>query len=198
MSSSARTTRGSSPTASFRISGDRTAGRRSSAGSSSRTNSWAPWKPICAALIRKIETRSPLPAVRLRALRRLTDAGVNAGLIVAPVLPGITDDVPHLEALFGAAREAGARFVHAGPLRLYAAVRHRFLPLLGEHFPELQERYRRAYARTSGAPRDYAAALARRVKRLQRKYGFRVNDGMQDRYARRLAPPLAPVLARGS
>ena len=144
---------------------------------------------VDAALIRKIETRSPLPAVRLRALRRLTDAGVNAGLIVAPVLPGITDDVPHLEALFGAAREAGARFVHAGPLRLYAAVRHRFLPLLGEHFPELQERYRRAYARTSGAPRDYAAALARRVKRLQRKYGFRMNDGMQDRYTRRLAPP---------
>src|SRR5437764_241375 len=51
---------------------------------------------VDAALIRKIETRSPLPAVRLRALRRLTDAGVNAGLIVAPVLPGITDAVPHL------------------------------------------------------------------------------------------------------
>src|SRR6058998_3231113 len=143
---------------------------------------------VDAGLIRKVEVRSPMPAVRLRALRRLTEAGVNAGLIVAPVLPGITDDVPHLEALFGAAREAGARFVHAGPLRLYAAVRHRFLPLLGEHFPELQERYRRAYARTSGAPRNYAAALARRIKRLQRKYGFRTNDGMQDRYERRLAP----------
>ena len=71
---------------------------------------------VDATLIRKIETRSPLPAVRLRALKRLTDAGVNAGLIVAPVLPGISDDVPHLEALFGAAREVGARFVHAGPL----------------------------------------------------------------------------------
>src|SRR6266516_4001793 len=115
------------------------------------------------------------------------NVGVNAGLIVAPVLPGISDDVPHLEALFGAAREAGARFVHAGPLRLYAAVRDRFLPVLEEHFPELQERYWRAYARTSGAPRNYAAALARRIKRLQRKYGFRTNDGMQDRYERRLA-----------
>jgi len=60
--------------------------------------------------------------------------------------------------------------------------------VLEEHFPELQERYRRAYARTSGAPRNYAAALARRIKRLQRKYGFRTNDGMQDRYERRLAP----------
>jgi DNA repair photolyase len=65
------------------------------------------------ALIRALETRSPMPAVRLRALQRLTEAGVNAGLIVAPVLPGITDDVPSLEALFQAARAAGARFLTA-------------------------------------------------------------------------------------
>src|SRR5881296_1482062 len=137
---------------------------------------------VDAALIRKIETRSPLPAVRLRALRRLTDAGINAGLIVAPVLPGITDDAPHLEALFQAAREAGARFVHAGPLRLYAAVRDRFLPVLDAHFPRLTERYRRAYARQSGAPRDYTRALAGRITRLQRRFGFPVNEGLVDRY----------------
>ncbi len=136
-------------------------------------------------LIRRVEVRSPMPAVRLRALKRLTDAGINAGLIVAPVLPGITDDVPHLEALFRAAHEAGARFVHTGPLRLYPAVRERFLPVLEQHFPPLAERYRRAYARRSAAPPDYAAALTRRIKRLQRKFGFPANDGMQDRYTRR-------------
>src|SRR5947208_2954603 len=141
-----------------------------------------------AALIRRLETPPPMPAARLRALRKLTAAGVNAGLIVAPVLPGITDDVPHLEALFQAAREAGARFVHAGPLRLYPAVRDRFLPVLDAHFPHLSERYRRAYARASGAPRLYAAALGRRVRRLQRRLGFPENEGMRDRYASRLAP----------
>ncbi|HEU5260669.1 MAG TPA: radical SAM protein [Gemmatimonadales bacterium] len=141
---------------------------------------------VDAPLVRKVEARSPMPAVRLRALRRLADAGVNAGLIVAPVLPGITDDVPRLEALFQAAREAGARFVHAGPLRLYPAVRDRFLPILERHFPTLAERYRRAYARTSSAPREYAAALTRRIRRLQRKFGFPANDGMADRYGRRL------------
>ena len=109
---------------------------------------------VDAGLIRKIEARSPVPGVRLRALKRLTDAGVRAGLIVAPVLPGITDDVAHLEALFQAAREAGARFVHAGALRLYPAVRDRFLPLLREQFPGLEQRYRRAYARSLGAPRQ--------------------------------------------
>ena len=141
---------------------------------------------VDAGLIRKIEARSPVPGVRLRALKRLTDAGVRAGLIVAPVLPGITDDVAHLEALFQAAREAGARFVHAGALRLYPAVRDRFLPLLREQFPGLEQRYRRAYARSLGAPRQYAAALRQRVQRLQQKYGFPVNEGMQDRYERRL------------
>jgi DNA repair photolyase len=121
--------------------------------------------------------------VRLRALAQLVAAGINAGLIVAPVLPGISDDLPQLEALFRAAREAGARFVHAGPLRLYPAVRDRFLPVVDAQFPELAERYRRAYARSSGAPRAYAAALQRRIQRLQRQFGFPVNEGMQDRYA---------------
>ena len=137
---------------------------------------------VDARIIRRVEARSPLPAVRLRALAKLTGAGINAGLIVAPVLPGITDDRPHLEALFRAAREAGARFVHGGPLRLYPAVRDRFLPVLAAHYPGLTERYRRAYARASHAPRDYARALAARLKALQGRFGFPVNDGMVDRY----------------
>jgi len=143
---------------------------------------------VDVALIRQVEARSPMPAVRLRALKRLAHAGVRVGLIVAPVLPGITDDVPHLEALFQAAREAGARFVHAGPLRLYSAVRDRFLPMLEERFPHLVARYRRAYDGRSGAPRDYARALAARIKKLQARFGFPVNEGMADRYGRRLTP----------
>ena len=67
------------------------------------------------ALIRALEARSPIPAVRLRALKRLTDAGVNAGLIVAPVLPGITDDVPRLDALFHAARRRRRPVPHREP-----------------------------------------------------------------------------------
>jgi len=142
-----------------------------------------------AALVRRVEARSPVPAARLRALRKLADLGINAGLIVAPVLPGISDDVAHLEALFQAAREAGARFVHAGPLRLYGGVRDCFLPVLEAQFPHLTERYTRAYGRHTNAPREYAAALKRRVQRLQAKYGFPVNRGMEDRYQRRRPAP---------
>lgn len=141
---------------------------------------------VDADLVRTLEARSPLPAARLRGLAKLTAAGINAGLIVAPVLPGITDDLPHLEALFGAAREAGARFLHAGPLRLYPAIRDRFLPLLEQHFPNLAARYRTAYAGSGSAPRAYGRALSRRIKRLQARFGFTVNDGMVDRYRSRL------------
>jgi DNA repair photolyase len=144
---------------------------------------------VDAELIRKVEARSPSPAVRLRALRRLTAAGINAGLIVAPVLPGITDDRPHLEAVFKAAHDAAARFVHAGPLRLYAGVKDRFLPVLEAEFPHLVERYARAYAHYSNAPRAYANALRRRIQRLQAQFGLPVNQGLQDRYRRRRPAP---------
>ena len=134
------------------------------------------------AIIKRFEARSPRPAVRLRALAKLRAAGIHAGLIIAPVLPGITDDLSHLEALFQAAREAGAQFAHAGPLRLYQGVRGRFLPVLEEHSPRLGERYARAYATRSAVPDTYARALAARIKTLQARYGFPVNDGMKDRY----------------
>ncbi|MFN2572083.1 MAG: radical SAM protein [Gemmatimonadales bacterium] len=135
-----------------------------------------------ALLARKLEARSPVPSARLRALRKLVDAGINAGLIVAPVLPGITDDVRHLDGLFRAAHDAGARFIHAGALRLYAAVRDRFLSVLAEHYPELVPRYERAYARQAGAPREYGKALSLRIEKLRRKYGIENDSAMTDRY----------------
>lgn len=144
---------------------------------------------VDADVVRSVEARSPHPAARLRGLARLTAAGINAGLIVAPVLPGITDDVAALRALFAAARDAGARFVCAGPLRLYPAVRDRFLPVLAERFPALSDRYRAAYGRAISAPPAYARALQRRVRRLQAEFGFRPNQGMVDRY--RTAIPVA-------
>ena len=151
-----------------------------------------------AALARKLEARSPVPGARLRALRKLVDAGVHAGLIVAPVLPGITDDIAHLDALFAAAKDAGARFVHAGALRLYAAVRDRFYMVLEEHFPELVARYQRAYTRQAGAPKEYAKALSRRVEKLRRKHGFKNHAGMIDRYRPSNMPVQGELQLRGS
>jgi len=151
-----------------------------------------------AALARKLEARSPVPAARLRALGKLVDAGVNAGLIIAPVLPGITDDVAQLDTLFAAAKRAGARFIHAGPLRLYPAIRDRFLPVLREHFPDLVPKYSRAYAGHGYAPRDYAKALSRRIEKLRRKHGFKSQSAMFDRYRPAKMPVQGELELRGS
>jgi len=151
-----------------------------------------------ARLARKLEARSPVPAARLRALGKLVDAGVNAGLIIAPVLPGITDDVARLDTLFAAAKRAGARFIHAGPLRLYPAIRDRFLPVLEEHFPDLVPKYQRAYAGHGYAPRDYAKALSRRIEKLRMKHGFKNKSAMFDRYRPANMPVQGEFELRGS
>ena len=88
-----------------------------------------------ARLARLLELRSPVPAARLRALRRLTEAGVHAGLLVAPIIPGVTDDWAGLARLMEAAKEAGARYVVGSALRLGPAARHRFLPFLDPGVP---------------------------------------------------------------
>lgn len=127
-------------------------------------------------LIRAFEARSPMPHTRLRALRRLADAGINAGLLIAPVLPGITDGVSHLRGLLAAAKQHGARFAHPSPLRMYRAVRPVFLPALERHFPALVPRYLAAYRQSEEAPQAYAKALGRRLAQLAREVGLPTDE----------------------
>jgi len=131
-----------------------------------------------ARLARRLELRSPVPAARLRALRRLTNGGVRAGLLVAPILPGITDDRTGLSNLMEQAKEAGARYVVGSALRLGPAARHRFLPVLAREFPQLAKRYERHYARREGVTPAYQEALNRRLQDLQRLHGFPVDEWM--------------------
>ncbi|MGH7701737.1 MAG: radical SAM protein [Gemmatimonadales bacterium] len=135
-----------------------------------------------ARLLRRIEARSPAPHARLRALRALTTGGIHAGMLIAPVLPGITDSRASLAALMAAGKAAGARYVVGTALRLGPAARARFLPHLAQEFPELVERYQRRYGPEGGpgvrqyVGKDYQAALSRRLRALQRQYGFPVDE----------------------
>jgi DNA repair photolyase len=127
-------------------------------------------------LARRLELRSPIPSARIRALARLSAAGIHAGLLIAPIVPGITDDREGLSRLMAAAKEAGARYVIGSALRLGPAARHRFLPHLAGEFPELAERYRLHYADREGVSRAYQAALTRRLDQLQREHGFPLEE----------------------
>lgn len=123
-------------------------------------------------LARRLEARSPVPSARLRALTRLREAGLDAGLLVAPVIPGITDSRPSLARLFAAARRADASFITCSPLRLGPATRATFLPKLEQEFPRLVSRYRLHYARRDHASQAYRDALRTRVNALRARYGF--------------------------
>jgi DNA repair photolyase len=127
-------------------------------------------------LARRLELRSPIPSARIRALGRLSAAGVHAGLLVAPIVPGVTDDREGLSRLMAAAKEAGARYLVGSALRLGPAARLRFLPHLAREFPDLAERYRRHYGGREGVSRDYQEALTRRLRQLQREHGFPLDE----------------------
>jgi DNA repair photolyase len=146
-------------------------------------------------LARRLELRSPVPSARIRALGRLSSAGIHAGLLVAPIVPGITDDREGLSRLLAAAKEAGARYVVGSALRLGPAARHRFLPHLAREFPGLAERYRRHYGDRERVSRDYQEAVSRRLRQLQREHGFPLDEERRRRAqleGRRAAGAKAP------
>jgi DNA repair photolyase len=123
-------------------------------------------------LARRLELRSPTPRVRLEALAQLVEGGVDAGLLIAPILPGLTDGARDLARLVDAARAAGAKWAMGSTLRLGPAARARFLPYLEDVFPELAERYRRHYARRTRAAGEYRDAVQERLEGIKRARGF--------------------------
>ncbi|MES2123485.1 MAG: radical SAM protein [Gemmatimonadota bacterium] len=125
-----------------------------------------------APLLRQLEPRTPIPAARLRAMRILADAGVPVGLLMAPILPGLTDSRDAMRALLLAAREAGASWAAGDPLRMGRATRHTLLPWLDRERPALARRYREHYQMRNGVDRDYATALKARLTALQEEVGL--------------------------
>jgi DNA repair photolyase len=91
-----------------------------------------------SALAGKLEPRAARPEHRLRAIRMLADAGVPVGVMVAPVIPGLTDH--ELPAILAAAAEAGATRAGFVTLRLPHAVKDVFLQWLDDHEPGKKER----------------------------------------------------------
>src|SRR5271165_1588532 len=123
-------------------------------------------------LARKLEPRAPRPDLRLEAVRQLNLAGVDAGVICAPVLPEITDRPRDLEALVKAASEAGAKYVFANPLFLKPCSAAVFLPFLEQHFPALVDHYRKRYEDRAFLPKGYGQRLSQLMVALRRKYGI--------------------------
>jgi DNA repair photolyase len=122
-------------------------------------------------LARRIEPRAPTPDSRLRAIARLSAAGIQVGVNCMPVLPGITDDPAALDALVQQVAEAGAVRAGACALRLDRTARERYLPFIEQEFPELAPRYRATYAHGRSVGVRYSEGLQRYLHSLCVKHG---------------------------
>jgi DNA repair photolyase len=119
-----------------------------------------------------LEPGVPTPRARLDLVTALTEAGLPCGVFLAPVLPGLTDDIAQLDAAIGAIAAAGATGVTVIPLHLRPGAREWFMAWLAEAHPELVPRYQQLYARRAYVPAEYRTWLTQRVAPLLRKHGL--------------------------
>lgn len=123
-------------------------------------------------LHRGLEPGSPAPRVRLDLIRTLADAGFAVNVMVAPVIPYLTDGRAQLGELFGGIAAAGASSAVAFPMHLRGSTRGWFLGWLAEHHPALLRRYRQLYRRGAYVAPEYADWLRERIDPLLREHGL--------------------------
>jgi DNA repair photolyase len=125
-----------------------------------------------AKLARILEPRAPRPDLRMKAVEELNRAGVRAGVICAPVVPGITDSPSALDAVVNATKEAGGKYIYANPLFLKPCSASIFLPFLEREFPALVEEYRKRYADKAFVSKAYAKRISELMASLRQKHGI--------------------------
>jgi DNA repair photolyase len=118
---------------------------------------------------RRSEPGTPHPKARMAAVKQLVAAGIPCGILMAPILPGISDSPEQLRAVVRAAADAGASHLTPITLHLRPGVKEEFLPWLEEAYPELLPDYRRLY-RGSNAPRSVREEIADRVRSEKRRH----------------------------
>ncbi|MEN4448441.1 Rv2578c family radical SAM protein [Mycobacterium sp. SM3041] len=123
-------------------------------------------------LHRSVEPGTPTPAARLELISAIAAAGLDCHVMVAPVLPYLTDSQAHLQALLSRIAAAGATGVTVFGLHLRGATRGWFLAWLGSTYPELLPRYRELYGRGAYLGPQYREQLRNRVAPLVARYGL--------------------------
>src|SRR5262245_13267516 len=118
-----------------------------------------------------LEPGTAHPLQRLRAVRELTDAGVNAGVLMAPIVPGFSSSRSKLERTVKAIADHGARFVGCNVMHLEDGTRTHFMKFIEREFPEMTPRFDRLYAKKY-APDSYRKEVGAMVRVLQERYGL--------------------------
>jgi DNA repair photolyase len=124
------------------------------------------------ALRGTLEKGAPTTRARIELVRAVRDAGLTCGVMVAPVLPWLTDSDDQLDDLLGRLADAGASGATLLTLHLRPGTKEWFMAWLSREHPELVTRYRQLYGRGAYVPPSYRRAFAERTRPLLAKHGF--------------------------
>ncbi|MBI2322297.1 MAG: radical SAM protein [Chloroflexi bacterium] len=131
---------------------------------------------------RRTEPGTPPPEQRLKVMKRLVSAGIRAGVLMAPLLPGLSADPDQIERTVRAAADHGAQFIGSNVVHLGPDVRDYYFAFLEREYPELLAGYRRLYG-TKYAPKPYQITVERRVQEAKATAGY------GEDHHRRVEPP---------
>ena len=122
-------------------------------------------------LWKELEPGTPPPAQRLHVMEQLVKAGVSAGVLLASVVPGMTDDQESLQAVVEAAAAHGASFLGAQILHLKSGTKEHFMSYLEQEHPRLYHAYQGLYP-AEFAPKWFQQEIRERVADLRDAYGL--------------------------
>jgi DNA repair photolyase len=121
-------------------------------------------------ILAKTEPGTAPPRQRLRALSALVDAGIEASVGMAPILPGLSDRPELLADVVKAARDAGATSIWTNVLYLRPGTREHFLANLARDWPELLPRYEELYRDRAYVAKADAEPIRREVADLRHRF----------------------------
>jgi DNA repair photolyase len=145
-------------------------------------------------LWREVESGTPSPRRRLDVVRQLSDAGFRVGVLVAPILPGLSDDEESIEATVAAIAAAGAASATPIPLHLRPGSREWYAQWLARTHPELVPRYRSLFSRGSYSPAAYQREVTARVREAARRHGIDNKEPGEARAAEMKAAEIKPAV----
>jgi DNA repair photolyase len=126
---------------------------------------------------RVVEPGTPPGRKRLDVLARFASAGIRTGVLVAPILPWLTDDEEHLDEVLAACAAAGVGSASPILLHVRPSIRDHFMPWVRETYPWLYPRYVELFGSRSYAPRQYREAVLERFARLRVRHGLGAGHG---------------------
>ena len=119
-----------------------------------------------------MEPGTPNPFARLEAMQYLVENGVSAGVMMAPLLPGISDDEANIQEVVSAAHSYKAEYLGANVLFLKPGSKEWFMPMLKEAYPHLDSGYNRLYGNKTYAPEQYTKIVLETVDRVRRQWSL--------------------------